>query len=115
MELPIAFDAITAEKDYRILVQKVGNDTNALTFIPYAYYYSNQDILKPLAVDNGSGEVFPSRQTVKWGQYQPFSRPLFIYVNSKATQEEPQPVVTQLHNESHFSSLIYDLFNLSSG
>ena len=78
-----------AEKDYRILTQKVGNDPNALTFIPYAYYHSNKDILKPLAVDNGSGEVFPSRQTVKWGQYQPFSRPLFIYVNSKATQDKP--------------------------
>ena len=79
----------TAEKDYRILAQKVSNDPNALAFIPYAYYYTNQDSLQPLAVDNGSSEVLPSRQTVKWGQYQPFSRPLFIYVNNKATQDKP--------------------------
>jgi len=79
----------TADKDYKILAQKVSSDPNALTFIPYAYYYSNKDTLKPLAVNNGSGDVLPSRQTIEWGKYQPFSRPLFIYVNYKAVQDKP--------------------------
>jgi phosphate transport system substrate-binding protein len=34
--------------------------------------------------------VFPSRETVEAGEYQPLSRPLFIYVNSSAAQKNPQ-------------------------
>lgn len=42
--------------------------------------------MKVLAVDNGKGAVLPNRQTVEQAQYQPLSRPLFIYVNFQSAQ-----------------------------
>ena len=36
----------------------------------------------------GDGAVLPTLETVKDGSYAPLSRPLFIYVNSKAAAKE---------------------------
>ena len=36
--------------------------------------------MKAVAVDSGQGAVLPKRETVEQAQYQPLSRPLFIYV-----------------------------------
>lgn len=79
-------DYLNSEDD-NILVQGVQRDPNALAYIGLAYYESNKDKIKAVAVDSGNGVVFPSRATVEAGIYQPLSRPLFIYVNSSAAQE----------------------------
>ena len=76
----------TASEDDNVLVQGVSTDVNALGFFGYAYYEENQGKLKVVPVNNGSGAVTPSLETVKDGSYAPLSRPLFIYVNSKAVQ-----------------------------
>ncbi|NNC95292.1 MAG: phosphate ABC transporter substrate-binding protein, partial [Chitinophagales bacterium] len=55
-------------------------------FFGIAYYEENKDKLKLVAVDGGNGPVKPSLETVKDGTYAPLSRPLFIYVSSKAIQ-----------------------------
>jgi phosphate transport system substrate-binding protein len=55
-----------------------------------AYYEANSNQLKALAVDSGKGAVLPSRQTVEKTQYQPLSRPMFIYVNYQAAQNKQQ-------------------------
>ena len=78
-----------ASEDDDVLVQGIKQDPNALGYFGYAYYEANQDNLKALAVDSGDGAVLPSRQTVEAGEYQPLSRPLFIYVNSSAAQNNP--------------------------
>lgn len=80
----------TASEDDNVLVQGVSTDPNALGFFGFAYYEENQDKLKVVPVDdlndsNGKGAIAPSLETVKDGSYAPLSRPLFIYVNSKAT------------------------------
>lgn len=77
------------DADYRKIVQKINADANGLAFIPYAYYKSNKDTLKALAVDSGSGAVVPSTANVKWGKYRPFSRPLFIYVSYESLGKKP--------------------------
>ncbi|GAB3199270.1 phosphate transport system substrate-binding protein [Pontibacter aydingkolensis] len=74
----------TASEDDNVLVQGVSTDPLALGFFGYAYYDENQSKLKAVPVDNGQGAILPSLETVKDGTYAPLSRPLYIYVNSKA-------------------------------
>ena len=73
-------DFLPSEDD-NVLVQGIAGDVNALGFFGAAYYEENKDSLKLLGVDNGSGCVLPSFETVEHSTYQPLSRPLFIYVN----------------------------------
>jgi phosphate transport system substrate-binding protein len=75
-----------ASEDDDVLVQRVRQDPNALGYFGFAYYEANRGKLKALAVDNGQGAVLPSRPTVENAQYQPLSRPLFIYVNARSAQ-----------------------------
>jgi phosphate transport system substrate-binding protein len=70
----------TASEDDNVLVQGVSRDKNALGYFGYAYYAENSKKLKAIPI-NG---VSPSEATVKNGTYTPLSRPLFIYVSSKA-------------------------------
>jgi phosphate transport system substrate-binding protein len=79
----------TASEDDNVLVQGVSTDPNALGFFGFAYYEENQNKLKAVPVDdqkdsNGQGAVMPTVETIKNGSYAPLSRPLYIYVNSKA-------------------------------
>jgi phosphate transport system substrate-binding protein len=81
----------TASEDDNVLVQGIANDKNALGYFGFAYYVENQGKLKAVAVDNsfggGKGPVLPSAKTVIDGTYQPLSRPIFIYVNSKSLEK----------------------------
>ena len=86
----------TASEDDNVLVQGVSTDPLALGFFGYAYYEENKGKLKAVPVNdedesNGSGAITPSLETVKDGSYAPLSRPLYIYVNSKAA-ERPEVV-----------------------
>jgi phosphate transport system substrate-binding protein len=60
---------------------------NALGYLPFAYYVPHADRMKALAIkwkDNPATK--PSLENVSKGTYNPLSRPLFIYVSSKAAQ-----------------------------
>ena len=80
----------TASADDNVLVQGIAGDRNALGYLGYAYYTQSPDRLKLLAVDNGSGCVTPTSDTIESGEYAPLSRPLFIYVNIESLK---RPVV----------------------
>lgn len=71
-------------------VRGVEGNAGALGYFGLAYYEANAKHLKAVAIDNGKGPVSPSRETVEKATYQPFSRPLFIYVNAKAAQQKPE-------------------------
>ena len=77
----------TASEDDDVLVQGVSQDSNALGYFGLAYYEQRADEMKAIAVDNGNGAVLPSIETVEQAQYQPLSRPLFIYVNIASAQK----------------------------
>ena len=79
----------TASADDNVLVQGIGGDRNALGYFGYAYYAENEDKLKLVAIDAGSGCVTPTADTIEGGQYKPLSRPLFIYVN-RASMDKPE-------------------------
>jgi phosphate transport system substrate-binding protein len=75
----------TASEDDNVLVQGVSRDVNALGYFGFAYYIENQDKLKavPIVANEGSPAVAPTMENVLKGSYQPFARPIFIYVNAR--------------------------------
>lgn len=77
----------TASEDDNVLVQGIAGNKNALGYIPFAYYEPNKSKLKALAIDwdkDEEGPVLPSLENVLAGKYNPFSRPLFLYINVKS-------------------------------
>ncbi len=78
-------DFVKTEDD-QVTVQGVEQDPNAIGYFGLAYYEQNAKQLTAVAIDAGKGPVLPSRETVEKGQYFPLSRPLMIYVNLEAAQ-----------------------------
>lgn len=72
----------TASEDDNVLVQGIAGDKYALGYFGLAYYEENKDKLNLVAVDNGSGAILPTLETVKNKTYAPLSRPIYIYVSS---------------------------------
>ncbi len=83
----------TSSEDDNVVVQGVANDVNTLGFIGFAYYENSKDKLRAIPVDdekpdNGAGPILPTVETIRTGTYQPLSRPVFIYVSTKALDRE---------------------------
>ena len=77
-------DMSTSEDD-NVLVTGVAGSPAAIGFFGAAYYEENQDKLKAVPIVNADGDpITPTRETIENGTYNPFSRPLFIYVNAKS-------------------------------
>ncbi|MBY6051204.1 PstS family phosphate ABC transporter substrate-binding protein [Cytobacillus firmus] len=82
---------INLQQDYSTLVDLVSKDKNAIGFFGYGYYDSNKDKLSAVKVDFGNGPVEPSLDTIKEdGDYAPFTRPVFTYLNTNMAKEKPQ-------------------------
>lgn len=82
---------INLQQDYSTLVDLVSKDKNAIGFFGYGYYESNKDKLSAINVDFGNGPVEPSLDTIKEdGEYAPFTRPVFTYLNVNHAKEKPQ-------------------------
>ena len=77
-----------ASEDDNVLVQGISGDKYSLGYFGYAYYVENQDKLKVVPVDGGSGCIAPTDEAINNGSYAPLSRPLFIYVRADAAQEQ---------------------------
>jgi phosphate transport system substrate-binding protein len=79
----------------------VTGDRYSLGYFGYAYYSTNADRLKLVAVDGGSGCVTPSDATIADGTYAPLSRPLYIYVKHAAlARPEVHAYVTFMLDEA---------------
>jgi phosphate transport system substrate-binding protein len=76
----------TASADDNVLVVGVEGDGGALGYFGFAYFDENQDKLRAIAVDGGEGCVAPTMATIESGEYQPLSRPMFIYVRQDALE-----------------------------
>jgi phosphate transport system substrate-binding protein len=83
-----------SRKDYN----NVGENDNAtvtgvqgasggMGYFGFSFYQENQETLKALEVDGGSGCVAPSVETAQSDEYVPLSRPLFIYPSDQALQK----------------------------
>jgi phosphate transport system substrate-binding protein len=89
-EVDAATSNATQSEDDNTLVTGVAGDEHAIAFFGYAYYKENQDKLKAVGVDGGSGCVVPSDTTINDGTYKPLSRPLFIYPNVAEAKSRPE-------------------------
>ncbi|MEB3232697.1 MAG: PstS family phosphate ABC transporter substrate-binding protein [Leptolyngbyaceae bacterium] len=78
-----------ASEDDEELVQGVKGDPNALGYFGFAYFKEAEGSLKAVAVDSGNGPIAPSGETIRSNEYQPLSRPLFIYVNAGKLDGNP--------------------------
>ncbi len=92
-----------ASEDDNVLVQGVSGDQDALGYFGYSYYENNRDSLKVLAVDG----VEPTADTIRSGEYL-LSRPLFIYVSSKALKNNKavKPFVDFYLSEENLNRLV---------
>ena len=79
-----------ASENDNVIVQGVSGDKGGLGYFGLSYAEQNKTKLKTLEVDGGDGCVAPSSETVQSGDYQPLSRPLFVYVK---TDELARPEV----------------------
>jgi phosphate transport system substrate-binding protein len=94
------------DSDARVLARKVGDDPAAIGYFGYGYYIANAKHLRPLAVNSGKGAVLPSVQTVHNAQYQPFSRPLLLYINAQSVQAKPNLKAFVEYYLSHTEDLV---------
>lgn len=84
-------EGINLQQDYSTLVDLVAKDKNAIGFFGYGYYANNKDKLGAVNVDFGNGPVEPSLDTIKEdGDYAPFTRPVFTYLNVNNAKEKAQ-------------------------
>ena len=75
--------------DDNAIIQGIAGSENSpetLGWVGFAFVEENLDLVKPLAVDGGAGCVEPTIDTIASGEY-PIARPLFIYVDAGAADE----------------------------
>ena len=77
----------TPSEDDNVLVQGIAGDKYSLGYFGYSYYMENTDKLKIVKIDNGSGPVEPTFDTIMDGSYAPLSRPIFMYVATKSREQ----------------------------
>jgi len=92
-----------ASEDDNVLVQGVSGDENALGYFGYSYYENNRNSLKALAVDG----VEPTADSIRSGEYL-LSRPLFIYVSTKALKNNDavEPFLDFYVSEQNLNRLV---------
>jgi phosphate transport system substrate-binding protein len=73
-------------EDDNVLVQGVAGESGGLGYFGFSYYEQNQDKLNLVGVDAGNGCVKPSMEAIANGEYEPLSRPLFMYPSREALQ-----------------------------
>lgn len=84
-------EGVNLQQEYSTLVDLVSKDKNAIGFFGYGYYVNNTDKLTAVKVDFGKGPVEPSLDTIaEDGDYAPFTRPVFTYLNVNMGKQKPQ-------------------------
>lgn len=105
-DMAIRSDMSVSEDD-NVLVNGVAGDAHAIGFFGFAYYHENQDKLRAIPIVNKSGKaVSPTSETIESGDYNPFSRPLFIYVrkDSAARPEVRELVKFYIENAAELAA-----------
>lgn len=103
-------DDMSVSEDDNVLVTGVAGERGAIGFFGASYYFSNSDKIKAVPIvnpDTGSAH-YPTPETIESGDYAPFGRPLFIYVNSKSLRrpEVKQFVAFYLDNAAKLAQKV---------
>jgi len=90
----LEMEDVTTRPDYQasgddnVIVQGISGSPSSLGWVGFAYFQENADVIKALEVDGGDGCVEPTVETIASGEY-PIARPLYVYVNAQAAEENP--------------------------
>lgn len=79
----------------------VSGSKGGMFYAGFSYFEANKDKVKALEIDGGDGCVAPSAAAVQDGTYTPLGRPLFIYVSSKALEQEHVKAFVDFYVEKH--------------
>jgi|GEM_PF-95716 len=96
-------DLVTSEDDNQ-LVRGISSNEFAVGFFGYSYYLENQETLTAVTIDG----VTPSLETVENGTYL-LGRPLFIYANEQALDEEEQIAAFVTYYLQHVGGIIEEV------
>ncbi|WP_241666698.1 PstS family phosphate ABC transporter substrate-binding protein [Stutzerimonas nosocomialis] len=96
-----------ASEDEEALARGIADSPNALGFFGIGAYHRHWDELKLVAVDAGKGPVYPTLATVGSGDYQPLTRPLYLYVNERSLTGNPRLREFLTHYLTHLRSWIH--------
>lgn len=78
-------DDVSESEDDNVLVTGITGDRGAIGFFGAAYYFANKEKIRAVPIINKAGKaVSPNPKSIESGDYNPFSRPLFIYVKKSA-------------------------------
>jgi len=78
---------MSKSEDDNVLVNGVAGESGAIGFFGVAYYEENKDKLNAVLIENAEGDyIGPEASTIEDGTYNPFSRPLFVYVSTKSLE-----------------------------
>jgi phosphate transport system substrate-binding protein len=77
-----------ASEDDNVIVQGVKGTPGGMGYFGFSYFEENQDSLKALEIDDGSGCVAPSAESAQAGDYTPLARPLFVYAKTEALERQ---------------------------
>ena len=75
--------------EHAVVADRVSKTPGAIGFVSMATYADQSGKVAVLALDDGSGPIIPSTQTVVSGQYGKMSRLLFVYVSKTAYDSRP--------------------------
>jgi phosphate transport system substrate-binding protein len=78
----------------------VQGSPGGMFYAGFSFYEENQDSVKALQIDSGSGCVAPTAETVLDGTYTPLARPLFIYPKAEAAQRPEVEAFLQFYVEN---------------
>lgn len=96
-----------ASEDDNVLVQGVSGDENSLGYFGFAYVVENPGKLKLVAVENEQGKcVEPNEESISSGEYQPLSRPIFIYVRKEAAERPEVQAFVKFYLSKSFTPII---------
>jgi len=98
---------MSVSEDDNVLVKGVAGEKGAIGFFGCAYYFENLDKLRAVPVVNEQGRaVEPTPESIQNGSYEPFSRPLLIYVNARSAKRPEVDAFVQyyLHKAPELAS-----------
>ena len=71
-----------------LIVEGIEASESSLGWVGFAFYAAEQERMKAIEIDGGDGCVAPTPETIADGTY-PFSRTLYIYVNTANAESNP--------------------------
>jgi len=92
---------IQTSADDNVIVTGVSGEEGGLGYAGYSFYEQNQDKLSAVSVDGGSGCVEPTSETIQSGEYEPLSRPIFMYPSAKALKQPEVKAFMEFTLENH--------------